>query len=365
VVAQGGITRSRLDDALGLLEAGGSDPIGIVLNRTRRPLAIRSPALPTAGVPSTLGVSPRAPLAAGKPATPAEPGRAPAHLAAALPAAPSVESPAPESPAAADAVELPSVVVAAPAAEIAPPAEPAMVERPIVVRPDPPRPVSRFAPDPTRFGQRLTGAYANAPAPTPPAEASEEPQVTGTVVNTVSVAVQREVAGAATVPPPIRHILPRPAQKAVEGPPPTQRAAPLKRQPVFLPSQLPLPVDDTRAVPPKAGSLLREIGGLRGVEVRTARPTADDGAPDAEREARESYEQRARQLEHVAHERLMREQERLAAGIREQLAHDKRELASVLDNRLEDTVLRPIPLPVRRVPVRRSGVPAETPGDAR
>ena len=37
----------------------------------------------------------------------------------------------------------------------------------------------------------------------------------------------------------------------------------------------------------------------------------------------------------------MREQRRLAVDIREQLAQDKRELESVLDNRLEDTVLRP------------------------
>ena len=73
------------------------------------------------------------------------------------------------------------------------------------------------------------------------------------------------------------------------------------------------------------------------------RADGDDQADwfEAEREARESYEQRARELERVAHERLMREQRRLAVDIREQLAQDKRELESVLDNRLEDTVLRP------------------------
>jgi hypothetical protein len=76
--------------------------------------------------------------------------------------------------------------------------------------------------------------------------------------------------------------------------------------------------------------------------VRAGRPAAvTDTAPNAERSAREAYELRARELERVAHERLMREQQRLAVDIREQLAHDKRELESVLDNRLEDTVLRP------------------------
>ncbi|HWM33781.1 MAG TPA: hypothetical protein VNR36_06030, partial [Pseudolysinimonas sp.] len=96
------------------------------------------------------------------------------------------------------------------------------------------------------------------------------------------------------------------------------------------------------AAEPPAGSLLGEIGGLPRIEVRAARPTAISDAPlNPERTAREAYELRARELERVAHERLMREQQRLAVGIREQLAHDKRELESVLDNRLEDTVLRP------------------------
>jgi hypothetical protein len=77
--------------------------------------------------------------------------------------------------------------------------------------------------------------------------------------------------------------------------------------------------------------------------VQAARAAAvTDTAPNPERIARESYERRARELERVAHERLLREQQRLAVSIREQLAHDKRELESVLDNRLEDTVLRPI-----------------------
>jgi len=101
---------------------------------------------------------------------------------------------------------------------------------------------------------------------------------------------------------------------------------------------------ETRAIP-VVGSLLGEIGGLPRVEVRAARMSpATDTAPNPERVARESYELRARDLERVAHERLMREQQRLAVSIREQLAHDKRELESVLDNRLEDTILRPLDL---------------------
>jgi hypothetical protein len=218
---------------------------------------------------------------------------------------------------------------------------PKLVERPIVVKPDPPRPVSRFAPDPSRLAG---GAYANAPAPQPGTH-NTVPEVKGTVVNTVSIRMQRDVVEAATVPPPIRHILPRPGStippRAVPAPPATDTRA-LEAAPPAVPvTETPDDDLETRAIP-VAGSLLGEIGGLPRVEVRAARhPAATDTAPNAEREARESYEQRARELERVAHERLMREQRRLAVDIREQLAQDKRELESVLDNRLEDTVLRP------------------------
>ena len=117
---------------------------------------------------------------------------------------------------------------------------------------------------------------------------------------------------------------------------------------------------------PIGGSLLGEIGGLPRVEVRAARPAAvTDTAPNPERQARESYEQRARDLERAAHDRLMREQQRLAVSIREQLAHDKRELESVLDNRLEDTVLHPVGM--SRTSSRRPAVqrPADDDGETR
>jgi hypothetical protein len=263
--------------------------------------------------------------------------------------------------------------------------KPTPVERPIVIKPDPPRPSSRFAPDPLRFTQRIAGAYANAPAPTAGTQGTV-PEVKGTVVNTVSIRVQRDVIEAATVPPPIRHILPRPGStvppKAVEAarpsaPEPEPQLVELrpKTGPVLVPplAREPLPeahIDDdrtaeTRAIP-IAGSLLGEIGGLPRVEVRAARPAAvTDTAPNPEREARESYEQRARQLERVAHERLMREQQRLAVDIREQLAQDKRELESVLDNRLEDTVLRPVPLPRRRLDDPRFSDPSDDDGQTR
>ncbi len=90
-----------------------------------------------------------------------------------------------------------------------------------------------------------------------------------------------------------------------------------------------------------------------------------DTAPNPERQARESYEQRARDLERAAHDRLMREQQRLAVSIREQLAHDKRELESVLDNRLEDTVLRPVGLSPRRAADPRFSDPADDDGQTR
>ncbi len=90
-----------------------------------------------------------------------------------------------------------------------------------------------------------------------------------------------------------------------------------------------------------------------------------DSGPNPERQARESYELRSRELERVAHDRLMREQQRLAVSIREQLAHDKRELESVLDNRLEDTVLRPIGLPDRRAADPRFSDPRDDDGQTR
>jgi capsular exopolysaccharide synthesis family protein len=263
---------------------------------------------------------------------------------------------------------------------------PKLIERPIVVKPDPVRP-SRFAPDPAKAPPSPTGAYASAPAPRPGTAGKLPPTpVTGTVVNTVSIRVKRDQVETPAAPPPIRHILPRPtastippheveaARSAAEpepepelvevrprtGPVPVPRHEPLSEvedhtrpHPVHAESpevdddptaETPPALDDaaqTRAIP-IAGSLLGEIGGLPRIEVRTPRPAPiTDTAPNPERIARETYELRARELERVAHERLMREQQRLAVSIREQLAHDKRELESVLDNRLEDTVLRP------------------------
>ena len=216
----------------------------------------------------------------------------------------------------------------------------AAVERPIVIRPDPPKRASRFAPDPSIFTPTEKPAFV-APASGPGAPDDEgEPAPTGTVVDTVSVRLareakqQKEMKEAPTIRPPLRRILPKPV-------------------PVDL-------VPDPES-PVGAGSLLGEIGGLPRVEVRAARRAAvTDSVPTPERRARESYELRARELERVAHDRLMREQQRLAASIREQLAHDKRELEAVLDNRIEDTVLKPIELPVRRTVKPRYPEPRES-----
>jgi hypothetical protein len=238
------------------------------------------------------------------------------------------------------------------------------VELPIVVKPAPVR-ASRFAPDPVKAPLRA-GAYSTAPAPRPGSEGRVPPAaVEGTVVETVSTRLRRDELQRPAAPPPIRHILPRPTAstippKEVEASRPALESElePAEVRPRTRPVPVPplareLPDDDptaetpppadaeTRAIP-VAGSLLGEIGGLPRVEVRAARPTpVTDTAPNPERSAREAYELRARELERVAHERLMREQQRLAVDIREQLAHDKRELESVLDNRLEDTVLHP------------------------
>jgi hypothetical protein len=223
----------------------------------------------------------------------------------------------------------------------------AAVERPIVIRPDPPKRASRFAPDPSIFTPTEKPAFV-APAPVPDArDDASEPSATGTVVDTVSVRLareakqQKETTEGATVTPPLRRILPKP-----------------------VPADL-VPASDPES-PVGAGSLLGEIGGLPRVEVRAARRAAvTDSVPTPERRARESYELRARELERVAHDRLMREQQRLAASIREQLAHDKRELEAVLDNRIEDTVLRPIELPVRRAVKPRHPDVRDREGEAR
>jgi hypothetical protein len=216
-------------------------------------------------------------------------------------------------------------------------------ERPIVVRPDPPKPPSRFAPDPSIFTRVVapSSAAATAPADGAPGRPGESAP-TGTVVDTVSVRIRKDAKEAATIPPPIRRILPAPAP------------ANLTAVPRLVPEPSPEPVPEPESTA-GAGSLLGEIGGLPRVEVRAARRAAiTDPVPTPERRARESYELRARELERVAHDRLMREQKRLAVSIREQLAHDKRELEAVLDNRIEDTVLRPIELPVRRTAEPRS-----------
>lgn len=542
IVAQGATTRPRLDDALALLEAGGSEPIGIVLTRTRRALAGRSPqaapapmretaravdpvaarnvasdraplpepvpaenvlpepvlpqpvvadqvqplAAPTQEparpvstavavrksepshlaeplrTPSAEPAAPRAPrttprrvtapvapspaaTATAPSATPV-PTRAertprrvtqpatttapvPAPLAPPLPSAekpaaekPSVETPVkpatkkraekraapaaqkPAEPTAKKPAETPAEPASTPASRTSitdishtlgkardldfafaalptataaeqragtdvaglEEADPELVERPIVIKPDAPRP-SRFAPDPTRLPQRPSGAYAKAPAPLVGTEGMiREPEVVGTVVNTISIRVQREVLEAATVPPPIRHILPHPTASTI--PPKAITAARTderQAEPELVAVHPPADADQTRALP-IGGSLLGEIGGLQRVEVRAARPAAvTDTAPNPERQARESYEQRARELERAAHDRLMREQQRLAVSIREQLAHDKRELESVLDNRLEDTVLHPVGLSPRRAADPRFSDPADDDGHTR
>ncbi len=238
---------------------------------------------------------------------------------------------------------------------------PAPVERPIVVRPDPPRPISRFAPDPAKLVPSAASAYASAPAPSVGTQGRiREPAVTGTVVNTVSIQIQKDAKEAATIPPPIRHILPAPTSSTI--PPKLLHAA---RAPDTADTADLTPEREREPVA-VGGSLLGEIGGLPRVEVRAARqaPVTDSG-PNPERQARESYEQRARQLERAAHDRLMREQQRLAVDIREQLALDKRELESVLDNRLEDTVLRPIELPPRRAADPRFSDPRDDDGETR
>jgi capsular exopolysaccharide synthesis family protein len=259
-----------------------------------------------------------------------------------------------------------------------------VVERPIVVRPDPPRPSSRFAPDPSRFTSK-SPAYASAPAPTAGTEGMHaEPAITGTVINTVSIRLPGDVRTAQTVPPPIRHILPSPttstipprmleaARRADEADTVPPAMAPARAVAILPRGAEPAGDDRTTSIDvlpqpvPLGGSLLGEIGGLQRVEVRAARPAAvTDTAPNPEREARESYEQRARDLERAAHDRLMREQQRLAVSIREQLAHDKRELESVLDNRLEDTVLRPVGLSARRASDPRFSDPADDDGETR
>lgn len=252
----------------------------------------------------------------------------------------------------------------------------------------PPRtaPASRFAPDLTKFTPDPS-VYAIAKAPEPGTEGvAPRSMVNGTIVNTISTDRATAARETSLPRPPITRILPNaappvavlpaaaPANEVAAPPPRRQIAAPVpepvvpERQPAPVASELEperepelLLVDRNGSVlddetlsparlralrdssqPAPVGSLLGEIGGLPRVEVRAARPVpAMDQVTGPKDRARESYELRSRDLERAARDRLLREQQRLELSIREQLAHDKRELESVLDNRLEDTVLRP------------------------
>ena len=381
VLAEGTTTRLRLEGALSLLASAGSIPVGIVLNAIPRRLfgrgrARRSEPVATADTfsfapglvarePSHL-VDPAAPVAAAAQA------RTPHPRTSRRASSPVTSAPLPTSVdhSVSAAQDLDFAFAALPTAtadeqragSLVPEIElsrPAAVERPVVVRPDPPRPVSRFAPDPSKFAPSVASAYASAPAPSVAPGRVREPAVTGTVVNTVSIRIQRDAHEAATIPPPIRHILPAPTSSTI---PPTAREA-ARADTADTADLSPARERETVGV---AGSLLGEIGGLQRLEVRTARQGAvSDSGPDPERRARESYEQRARDLERAAHDRLMREQQRLAVSIREQLAHDKRELESVLDNRLEDTVMIPMGLPPRRAADPRFSDPRDDDGETR
>lgn len=368
-----GSHRATVEEALAVLGAAGSTPGGIVITGRLRRDAPR-PARHLAD-PLPASVAPVAPAVPVAPPVPVSSVASEAvdeeHVAepmlitevehtlgaareldsafAALPAA-NVQR-APEGRSVERVEELSAAEPAAPAPAVAElpaveelPAVAGLVERPVLVRPDIPRP-SRFAPDPVL----VASAYASAPPPVPGTE--NRLPAAGTRVDTVSVRLGRDAKPLPPAPPPIRHILPRPTAatlsprevEAVRTAPvraiTSRGGAPVRERPVE--ETRPVAEAVTRAIP-VAGSLLGEIGGLPRVEVRAVRPRPiPDAAPDPEREARESYEQRARELERVAQERLRREQQRLAASIREQLAHDKRELESVLDNRLEDTVLHP------------------------
>ncbi|HWH26706.1 MAG TPA: polysaccharide biosynthesis tyrosine autokinase [Pseudolysinimonas sp.] len=143
-----------------------------------------------------------------------------------------------------------------------------------------------------------------------------------------------------------------------------------RTRPVAVP---PLPPEPSPRVPSESadqsveaiGSLLGEIGGLPKVEVRAAyaSPISDPPTEPNDR-ARRSYELRSRELERAAQERLVREQQRIERGIREQLAHDKRELEMVLDNRLDETVVRPSQLKPYVAPTYNDDLDWDGPADS-
>lgn len=282
------------------------------------------------------------------------------------------------------------------AGEQAPAAAPAPADRPAPRLHD--TTSSRFAPDPAKYTPDPS-VYAIARPPQPGTQGRVPvPPMSGTVVTTITTSKKRELLGAAGVdaegavpPPPIEHVLPVGAAPVGAGqagagqadagqadtaapaderePLPVWATQPrpprplgtsgrhrddIPRRPRAVPPVADLAgLDDTTVPPerlaalrddrtPAVGSLLGEIGGLPRVEVRATRPIPiTDPVTTPEVRARESYELRSRELERAAQERLLRERQRLELSIREQLAHDKRELESVLDNRLDDTVLRP------------------------
>lgn len=273
---------------------------------------------------------------------------------------------------------------------------------------------SRFAPDPTRFAPDPS-VFATARPPRPGTQGQVPPAPPSTVVTTITVATSRSASRSTTPPPPISRILPIAGPTQPLGAPSSTSGGPtpsqLEPEPVRVrpnrPSRPPIPpldmgrsrslapdrsrpraeffepdLDDTMISPARAragwsaaettgpdglsrsdmGSLLGEIGGAPRIEVVSTRPipVADLTMTPAHR-ARESYEQRSRELERAAEERLRRELRRLEAGIREELDYGKSELETVLQNRLEDTVQRPTRLDLRGR--RRRDIVADGPAD--
>ena len=327
VVAEGVATRPALAEALVTLVAGGSTPVGIVLNRIPRLFKGRRAAshkrslrslrsLPSLGElaairsnhqPKAAKVEKAAKVKAVKPARPARPSKtriadAPRTVLEAPAPAPSRWAPEYSQPAPARVVPSPELRAAAADALPLLPAPAPALDVPNTAEPADPSGYDLTDPEDT--------ADPNVPAPvvSPVVAATPAASPTG------AIPVVRTPTGPVAVP----------SMEALAG----------------LPSvNLLGDTDEPEAEEDEPGAeveILRPrlvtVGGYSNVTPITP-------AISKERRARENYLLKSRELERAARERLAIERRRLELGIRDQLDHEKRELGLVLDGELEDTVI--------------------------
>lgn len=371
VTAAGGSRRDGLIAALAALDSGGAAPVGLVLTRGARggatPRAVGETApRPRAPRPSASSAASRPTLGTRLPHDPvpwpfgpaaaAQPGgvvASPEPIASAVPAA-EVTAPATGAPEGAEPIAAAVYVIDEPdGARVPPGVAPVAVEpvaaspAPVVAGPTLAAPTPTVAPvrslfdgaKPTPTADELRdGALPAvppvAPVPTPtvrPSRFAPDPSRFAPGLSALLGGAPRK-----TPPPPIDHILPAAERGTEPQATPAQEAGPVVPSPALTapaPEPAPLRLVRESELAHDSSPLLDEIGGVPVVEVR--HPTTPRPADDR---ARQNYERRARELERAAQDRLKREQARVEKLIREELESGRRDLESVLNNRIEDTI---------------------------